>query len=48
MANDGKEERDQLLDSVVIGPIRDGRHKFVFEVSFIVFNVVYLSSSIFS
>ncbi|KAI1704159.1 ASF1 like histone chaperone domain-containing protein [Ditylenchus destructor] len=31
VANDGKEERDQLLDSVVIGPIRDGRHKFVFE-----------------
>lgn len=31
VANDGKEERDQILDSVVIGPIRDGRHKFVFE-----------------
>jgi len=31
VASDGKEERDQLLDSVGIGPIREGRHKFIFD-----------------
>jgi histone chaperone ASF1 len=31
VATDGKEENDQVLDSVLIGPIRDGRHKFIFE-----------------
>jgi len=31
VATDGREEHDQVLDSVLIGPIRDGRHKFVFE-----------------
>lgn len=31
VATDGREEHDQVLDSVLIGPINDGRHKFVFE-----------------
>lgn len=34
MGTDGREEHDLVLDSVLIGPIRDGRHKFVFEVIF--------------
>uniref|UniRef100_A0A915DFL2 MULE transposase domain-containing protein n=1 Tax=Ditylenchus dipsaci TaxID=166011 RepID=A0A915DFL2_9BILA len=31
VASDGKEEHDQILDSILIGPIREGRHKFVFD-----------------
>ncbi|CAK5097411.1 unnamed protein product [Meloidogyne enterolobii] len=31
VATDGKEEHDQVLDSVVIGQVREGRHKFDFE-----------------
>ncbi|KAF7637961.1 hypothetical protein Mgra_00002666 [Meloidogyne graminicola] len=31
VATDGKEEHDQMLDSVVIGQVREGRHKFDFE-----------------
>uniref|UniRef100_A0A914GYQ3 Anti-silencing factor n=1 Tax=Globodera rostochiensis TaxID=31243 RepID=A0A914GYQ3_GLORO len=31
VGTDGREEHDQVLDSVLIGPIQEGRHKFVFE-----------------
>lgn len=31
VATDGKEENDQILDSLLIGPIREGLHKFQVE-----------------
>ncbi|KAL3090842.1 hypothetical protein niasHS_007217 [Heterodera schachtii] len=31
VGTDGREEHDQVLDSVLIGPIQEGRHKFLFE-----------------
>jgi histone chaperone ASF1 len=31
VASDGNEEKDQLLESVIIGPIKEGRHKFTLE-----------------
>lgn len=30
------EEFDQVLDTIYVGPIPEGRHMFVFQVSFIV------------
>lgn len=29
------EEYDQILDSVYVGPVPEGKHMFVFQVSFI-------------
>ena len=33
VGNGGDEAYDQVLDSVIVGPIEKGRHKFEFEVS---------------
>lgn len=31
------EEYDQILDSVFVGPIPEGKHMFVFQVKYVIF-----------
>lgn len=28
---------DQVLDSILVGPVLEGRHKFIFEVNILIF-----------
>lgn len=31
------EEHDQILDTIYVGPVPEGRHMFVFEVTIVIF-----------
>lgn len=34
------EEHDQILDTIYVGPVPEGRHMFVFEVKIIILNYI--------